>query len=138
MKPKWTLGAASSDDPIRFSLRSTSSAPVIASRTHCCTFDQRVPSTSFRHSAGVSGISRMALEPPSGKRLVQASSMVKGISGASQAVRRSNIRSITVRQARRRRESGRSQYRASLRMSKYVADRSLVQNSATERHTSWN
>ncbi len=35
--------------------------------------------------------------------------MVKGMSGSSQMVRRSNTASITVRQARRRSESGRSQ-----------------------------
>jgi hypothetical protein len=42
----------------------------------------------------------MAFEWPCGKRVSQASSMVKGISGPSQAVSRSNTASITVRAAR--------------------------------------
>ena len=48
-------------------------------------------------------------EPASGKRSVQASSVVKQSSGASQMVSRSKAASITVRAARRRRLSGASQ-----------------------------
>ena len=64
---------------------------------------------TYVQSAGVGGITRRQLEPASGKRVVQASSVVKGMSGASQMVSRSNTASITVRAARRARLSGRSQ-----------------------------
>ena len=103
-----TLGAASSAPPMRFSRRSISSAPV-TTRVTASTWDQRAASASLRQAAGVAGKTRRLLEPASGKRVVQASSMVKGASGDSQMVRRSNTRSITVRAARRRTASGRSQ-----------------------------
>ncbi|MNJ39618.1 hypothetical protein D3C77_344960 [compost metagenome] len=73
------------------------------------TLAQRSASAVLRHWPGVSGITRAQLVPASGKRVVQASSMVKGVSGASQAVRRANTSSITVRTARRFMLSGRSQ-----------------------------
>ncbi|MNW07021.1 hypothetical protein D3C71_2035350 [compost metagenome] len=70
---------------------------------------QRLASAGLRHWSGVSGMTRAQFVPVSGKRVVQASSMVKGVRGASQAVRRLKTSSITVRTARRRTLSGRSQ-----------------------------
>ena len=103
-----TTGAASSAEPIRLSRRSTSRAPVTA-RVTCSIRRHRWASASSVHSAGVSGNTRRALGPAFGKRVAQASSMVKAAMGASQMVSRSNTASITVRAARRRSESGRSQ-----------------------------
>lgn len=93
---------------MRFSRRSTSSAPVTA-RVTACTRSQRAASASLRQASGVSGKTCRLMEPVLGKRVDQASSMVKGASGDSQIVRRWNTASITVRAARRRRASGRSQ-----------------------------
>jgi hypothetical protein len=81
----------------------------VTTRVTASTLAQRAASASSRQASGVTGITLRQLEPASGNRVAQASSMVKLASGDSHAVNRSNTRSITVRQARRRRLSGRSQ-----------------------------
>ncbi len=103
-----TQGAASSAEPIRFSRRSTSRAPVTTASTDC-TRAHRSASTSLRQAGGVSGKTRSAFGPASGNRVVQASSVVKQAIGDSHAVSRWKQASITVRQARRVGLAGASQ-----------------------------
>ena len=106
--PAETWGAASRDEPMSLSRRWPSRLMVTRPRV-CLTLSQRAASASLRQTCGVSGRTRRPLEPALGKRVVHASSQVKAASGDSQAVSRTKISSITVRQARRRSLSGRSQ-----------------------------
>ena len=87
---------------MRFSRRSTSSAPVTTLRT-ARIFRHFSASASSRHSAGTSGNCSRWTETAAGLRESQASSAVKGSIGASQVTRQSNSLRMTARLARRRR-----------------------------------
>ena len=104
--------------PISFSARATSSAAVAWPRSaRICA--QRSPSAGSSQASGTAtNCSRWMLPSSEGKRASHASSAVKHSTGASQAVSARCRWSSTVRTARRRRLSGPSQYRTSLRTSK--------------------
>ncbi len=105
---KTSVTQACSEDPIRPDRRASSRLAVTACRLRRIS-RQRNPSASPRQDAGSVGNSRRCTLSASPKRAPQASSAVKHSTGASQVVRQRCRWSSTVRAARRRGLSGRSQ-----------------------------